>query len=331
MRLKSSVTRYARFCFFGLLLASVPLAARAEPQREGACDGVDYNRMILDIIKSLPEGGGYSLSARTVQMPTISAHNIGAGRWEMRVYDGHPSYCTSAAYALYARLVASLHNAGTLRLSPAQLRAFKITRRMPDGTARLDGEGLFGIFNANGAGVAAFLKHTGTGFSFRDDKLAYARPGDFLKLFWNDKVGAHEQGHQVVYTGRREISGRDMVCFWGSQRQNRKRRGGRTEALYFSASPTAKFQDGYGEACRPRSDVKAMIFSRVTCMQHLAAGLEAMGRKADPRTGKPYLFVDDYLRSIRTESSDHATLDAKYDILPAPASAFADVGIAPLR
>jgi hypothetical protein len=227
-------------------------------------------------------------------------------------------------------------------LSPEQLGSLDIKRRMPDGSARVDGQGPFAIFNSNGAGVAAFLKHTGTGFSFRDDKLGHARPGDFLKLFWNENVGATERGHQVVFTGRREVAGREMICFWSSQRQNRKkRRGHGTEALYFAASADGKVHEGYGEVCRPRSDVKAMIFSRVTCMEHLAAGLEAMAAQAAARGGKPDLFVDEYLYSIRTQSSDHATLDRMYGIVqtslpvpvraPAPVpAAVADSGIAPL-
>jgi hypothetical protein len=42
--------------------------------------------------------------------------------------------------------------------------------------------------------------------------------------------------------------------------------------------------------------------------------------------GLPYPFVDAYLASLRTKSSDQATLDSMYDIVPAPAS-FA--GLAP--
>ena len=324
MRITSSAAWLVRIGFAGAALVTVAASAHADP-RADVCGNVDYNAMLLRIIEGLPNGGGYSLNAKTVEMPTVTAHNIGAGNWELRVYDGHPSHCTGAAYALFTHLVAKLHNGGAIHLGARALASLEVTRTTPDGTARLDGEGPFGIFNSNGAGVAAFLKHTGTGFSFRDDKLEFARAGDFLKLFWNGNVGATEQGHQVVYTGHRTIAGRDMVCFWGSQRQNRKRRGGRTEALYFPASATAKVHDGYGEVCRPRGDIKQMIFSRVTCMAHLSAGLESMAKKAG---GPPDLFVDEYLRSISSKSSDHATLNRAYDILPAPAS-FADSGMAP--
>lgn len=311
------------------VLAALSLGAHAEPLGARACGGVDYNAMILDIIKGLPSGGGYSRDS-SFQLPTITAHNIGGGHWEMRAYDGFPSHCASAAYAVYARLVAVLHNGERISLSAEQIAALGAKNRMPDGTTLVDGQGAFQIFNANGAGVAAFLKHSGTGMSFRDDKLSYARPGDFLKLFWSENVGASEKGHQVIYTGHRVTNGRDMICFWGSQRQGKKKRSGGTEALYFPAEANGKVHEGYGEVCRPRSDVKEMIFSRVTCMEHLASGLEDMRARAHTRLGAPYVFVDDYLFSLRKTSSDQATLDRTYDISPAPApDSFANLTPAP--
>ncbi len=323
MRIKSSATRFV----VGLAMAALSLGAHAEPAGVRACGGVDYNAMILDIIKSLPSGGGYS-RGEDLQLPTVTANNIGAGRWEMKVYDGHPSHCTSATYAVYAHLAAVMQNEGRLSLTADQIRSLEALKTLPDGTHLVDGQGPFWIFNANGAGAAALLKHTGTGFSFRDDALSYARPGDFLKLFWNENVGASERGHQVVYLDHRETAGRDMICFWGSQHGGRKKRDGETETLYFPAAAGGEVQDGYGEVCRPRSDIKAMIFSRVTCMEHLAAGLEDMRAKAEARGaghfGLQYPFVDDFLYSLAEHSSDQATLDRTYDIQPSPA-AFADV------
>jgi hypothetical protein len=321
MNIHTSATRGARLLVAGLAMAALVSGARADSAPPRGCAGVDYNAMILDILKTMPKGGGYSLNSDVVQLPKITSHNIGGGRWEMRVYDGQPSHCTSATYAVFAHLVAVLNNGGAINLTPEQLSAVEISRTMPNGTARVDGQGLFGIFNSNGAGAAALLKHTGTGFSFRDEKLTYARAGDFLKLFWNENVGASEQGHQVVYLGNKVDDGRDMICFWGSQRQNKKKRSSGTGPLYFSSNGQ-EVQDGYGEVCRPRSDIKAMIFSRVTCMEHLGAGLQEMQAKAEAKGG--YVFVDDFLYALREESSNHAKLDNLYDIQPAPAE-FADI------
>ena len=316
MRITSSATRCICAGAAFAIATMLSLGARAEPLARG-CAGTDYNAMILDIIKGLPSGGGYSRGG-SFQLPTITAHNIGGGHWEMRVYDGFPSHCTSATYAVLTRLIAVLQDSGRIALDGEQIATLSAKNRMPDGTRLVDGQGPFQIFNANGAGTAALLNHTGTGMSFRDDKLAYARPGDFLKMFWNENVGASEQGHQVIYLGHKTVGSRDMLCFWGSQRQNKKKRPGGTEALYFPAADGGKVEDGYGEACRPRSDIKAMIFSRVTCMEHLAAGLDAMGAKAIETRGMPFPFVDEFLVSLRKTSFDHAALDRVFGILAAP-------------
>lgn len=316
MRITSSATRRVCAGMAFAVLTTLSVGAQAGPLSRG-CAGTDYNAMIIDIIKGLPSGGGYSRGS-DFQLPTITAHNIGAGHWEMRVYDGFPSHCTSATYAVFARLVAVLQDNGRIALNGEQIATLSAKNRMPDGTRLVDGQGTFQIFNANGAGAAALLKHTGTGVSFRDDKLLYARAGDFLKLFWNENVGASEQGHQVIYLGHKTEGSRDMLCFWGSQRQGKKKRPGGTEALYFPAAAGGKVKDGYGEVCRPRSDIKAMIFSRVTCMEHLAAGLEHMRAKAIESRGAPLPFVDEFLVSLRKTSADHAALDRVYGIIAAP-------------
>jgi hypothetical protein len=90
---------------------------------------------------------------------------------------------------------------------------------------------------------------------------------------------------------------------------------------YFPAQPNAKVHNGYGEVCRPRGDIKHMIFSRIVCMENLASGLAAMRARANV-SGEgghvsPFAFVDEFLLSIQRQPSDHATLDRMYDIRPA--------------
>ena len=68
-------------------------------------------------------GGG------SFQLPTVTAHNIGGDRWEMRAFDGFPSHCASATYAVYARLVAVLQNSGSINLSGEQILS-QLTRRL---------------------------------------------------------------------------------------------------------------------------------------------------------------------------------------------------------
>lgn len=304
--------------------------ARAQAPDAPACRGVDYNRMILDIVRSLPKGGGYNRDHP--ELPIVAGLESGT-RWEMLVRHGHPSHCTSATYTIFLHLATVLQSNRKLNLNGEEIGALEAAKTMPDGTHLVDGQGPFWIFNSNGAGTAALLYHTGTGFSFRDDKLEHAKPGDFLKLFWNKNVGATERGHQVVYTGRRIVQGREMVCFWGSQHQGTKVRSGHgAEPLYFPAYEDGKVYDGYGEVCRPREDIMGMIFSRVSCMENLAAGLDAMKAKAQARGpapgGMPYLFVDDYLHSLQEKSSDAATLDKTYGIMHVDDVTTATVGTA---
>ena len=202
MRIASSPARCVCVSMAFAVLASLSLGAQAEPSGARGCAGTDYNAMILDIIKGLPSGGGYSRGG-SFQLPTITAHNIGGGHWEMRVYDGFPSHCTSATYVVLARLIAVLQDKGRIALSGEQIEGLAAKNRMPDGTTLVDGQGAFQIFNANGAGTAALLKHTGTGMSFRDDKLAYARPGDFLKMFWNDMISCSDVFRDPILSSAR--------------------------------------------------------------------------------------------------------------------------------
>lgn len=309
-------------------LVLAPALAPSHAIAEPSCAGIDYNAKVMEIIRALPTGGGYSRGNSFVS-PKFQTHNIGGGNWELRVYDGFPSHCTSATYALFGHLVALLHNGGKIALTADQLRWLEVSWRTPDGAALVDGQDPWWIFNANGAGAAALIKHTGIGVSFRDDKLAEARPGDFLKIFWNGNVGASEQGHQVVYTGRRQVGGGEMICFWGSQKQGTRKRNGRRQPLYFPAREGGKVHNGYGEVCRPRGDIKHMVFSRITCMEQLSAGLADMRARADVNGEGPLRmlrpFEDTYLMSLRKKSSDHATLDSAYDIRP-DASSLASVG-----
>ena len=86
----------------GLWLAA---PAHAQVADAPACRGVDYNRMILDIVHNLPKGGGYDRDHP--ELPVVASLEI-AGRWEMLVRHGHPSHCTSATYSVFAHLAVLL-------------------------------------------------------------------------------------------------------------------------------------------------------------------------------------------------------------------------------
>ena len=78
-------------------MAALSLGVSAQTPDAPACRGVDYNRMILDIVHNLPKGGGYNRDHP--ELPIVSGLEL-AGRWEILVRHGHPSHCTSATYSV---------------------------------------------------------------------------------------------------------------------------------------------------------------------------------------------------------------------------------------
>ena len=88
----------------GALLAA---PAHAQMADAPACRGVDYNRMILDIVHNLPKGGGYDRDHP--ELPVVASLEID-NRWEMLVRHGHPSHCTSATYSVFAHLATVLQS-----------------------------------------------------------------------------------------------------------------------------------------------------------------------------------------------------------------------------
>jgi hypothetical protein len=108
-----------------------------------------------------------------------------------------------------------------------------------------DGEGVWGRWNANGPGTARLFYELGLGRNFTD--FAQARPGDFMKIFWNKNVGRRESGHSVIFLGLIAHPDGEYVRFWSSN-----------------------LPGGYGEKEVPRAKVAAAIFSRLMNPENLS-------------------------------------------------------------
>jgi hypothetical protein len=89
----------------------------------------------------------------------------------------------------------------------------------------------------------------GLGRNFTD--WTQARPGDFMKIFWNEHIGRGESGHSVVYLGRCLEDGVRMVRYWSSNQGK-----------------------GYGFAQVPEDRVKRAIFSRLTSPEAIARAVD---------------------------------------------------------
>lgn len=209
------------------LFLGVTFAARA----------ADWNPAVLAAIESMPSGGGYAVTREAAEALRASA-NVGDGRLVVNARTATPSYCSGATYLLLLKVVADAQARGALRLDERELRAL-----LP--TGQRDGHGTWGRWNANGPGTARWFHELGLGRNFTS--YDEARPGDFMKIFWRDAVGANERGHLVVYLGAETRDGVDYVKFWSSNKPG-----------------------GYGTKIVKKAEIARALFSRLEHPERLA-------------------------------------------------------------
>ena len=186
------------------------------------------NRLVIETLKQMPPGGGYSPSASANR---ALSQAVGTRDGKLLVNPSHatPSYCSGATYLVFLKTLSTLESRGQLMLNPATIVALKPAGQ-PDGT------GIWGRWNANGPGTAVLFHELGLGSNFTD--LGKALPGDFLKIFWNDGIGSTEHGHSVVFLGYNPKA--DSVTFWSSN-----------------------IPGGYGEKTVSHRKIHRMLFSRL--------------------------------------------------------------------
>lgn len=227
----------------------------------------DYNALVLKKIDAMPAGGHYA--AYRKDAPEVERFNdlyatVGAlgkalevdrrGRMVVKPNRAMPgSFCSSATYLLFCEVIAGLQRDGVV---PTDAR---LSRELVDVGGkedvihgRLDGVGLFGHWNADGPGTAVLFHRLGLGRNFLG--YANARPGDFLKIFWNDKIGKGERGHLVVYLGENEKG--DAIRVWSSNQQN------------------ANGTSGYGTMWVAKSRIHRALFSRLEHPERLIRWLD---------------------------------------------------------
>lgn len=207
----------------------------------------DWNAAVLAAIRTMPTGGGYAVTSEAGARLRASTQ-IAGGTLRVNAATARPSYCSGATYLVLLKVLARAQADGAVRLDEAAVAA------LPPAMQR-DGAGVWGRWNANGPGAARLFHELGAGRSFTD--WSAARPGDFLKIFWRDAVGARERGHLVVYLGRETRDGQEFVRFWSSNKP-----------------------DGYGEKSVPRSRIARALFTRLDRPQAFAAAATLPARDA---------------------------------------------------
>ncbi len=226
----------------------------------------ELNQAVLQSIQALPEGGGYAVNgaAFSALRGAIRSQKGIPGILEVDMGSARPSFCSGATYLVFL---------GALqRLVPEALRSEELVRAFLV-RGQPDGIGIWGRWNANGPGTAVLFQEADLGRNF--EELEKAEPGDFLKIFWNDGVGANEKGHSVVYLGRRGEAGEEEIQFWSSNQPG-----------------------GYGVKWVSRSRMRRLLFSRLERPENIRRVLEIAPS-------------DSYLSRLNREASSWSELEKK--------------------
>jgi hypothetical protein len=234
-----------------MLLTLVPLALlggctplTAGRVNRAASAPTDYNALVLRAVASMPVGGGYSVqpSAARALAEAMALREDGI---EVRTQPIQ-SFCSGATYLVFLKTLA------LARENQAPWKREVLEALLVKGQD--DGTGVWGRWNANGPGTARLFFELGLGRNFSD--WSQAKPGDFMKIFWNPHIGGKESGHSVIYLGTKDVDGTTYVGIWSSNTSN----------------PDGT--SGMGVKWYPRSQIHRALFSRLENLEALEKVLE---------------------------------------------------------
>ncbi len=252
----------------------------------GIANGEDWNQVILKQIEAMPAGGNYARYREDLPEArrfddlygTIEGLSLalsgreGTGLELIPKSAASHSFCSSATYLLFCGVISTLQRGGLVASDSAlteELAAVGDPGEVIHG--KLDGIGLFGHWNADGPGTAVLFERLDLGSNFSE--IEDAKPGDFMKIFWNDYIGKGERGHLVVFLGR-DVA-RNAIQVWSSNLKN-------TDGT-----------SGYGTMWVDRSRIVRQIFSRLERPENLSKWLLLTEAER----------TSDYLIRIRMSSS----------------------------
>ena len=197
-----------------------------------------WNSLVLREISEVADFGGYYTSgsggpySQSTYQGMNAAFKMSGGRAVINIDKARPSFCSSACYMLLLKTISDYNGSSIGSSAWTALRPYTVSglRYAP----QEDGVGCWGRANANGPGMAVLIKELGAGKNIYignrseySSSTAYwntwakAEPGDFLKIFRSDAIGAVERGHMVVFIGSKyatNSSGKrdDIIYYWSS-------------------------------------------------------------------------------------------------------------------
>lgn len=215
---------------------------------------VDMNERVMTAITEMPKAGGYVLTNTSAEALRDSfSWNLD----EIIFQPKTPSYCTTATYGVFFKALLSYWKEQGFP-EKAVIEFYKANMEY-------DGVGVWGRWNSNGPGTAKFFRDLDLGKNFTE--LSEARPGDFLKIYWNLEIGKNERAHSVVFLS----ADKDTITFWSSNTDTK----------------------GFGVRTIDKSLAKRLLFSRLERPENAANMLKVP-------------LTDDFLASMLTKVSSWA-------------------------
>lgn len=211
----------------------------------------------------MPSGGGSEANAKSMRA-LEEAIQVRRDQLEIKPAAAQTTYSSGATYLVFLQALQAVLPPGTLSGPVAEALAVK---------GQPDGVGVWGRWNANGPGTACLFDELRLGPNFTSFEDAQA--GDFMKAFFADSVGRREHSLSMIYLGREQQNGMEMVRVWSSIKPF-----------------------GYGEAVIPRDRISFAIFSRLEKPANIVQA---------PRLA----FKNHYLASLLTTDSSKEEAMAK--------------------
>lgn len=204
----------------------------------------DFNSYVLKTIMLVDDGGGYYTGRAKKEELDNNAWEgmdnaviLENGKVEIDLSKAKPSFCSSAIYMALLNSLSNWDKEGIISYEAwKNLKPYTVEGR--DWPIQADGVGCWGRGNANGPGFAVLIEELGAGKniylppkdSFDNSEDYYdmwknIEPGDFIKIFWNEYIGANdelsEKGHMVIFLDYEEIIDENgqkdgLVYYWSS-------------------------------------------------------------------------------------------------------------------
>ncbi len=198
----------------------------------------DFSAIVHRAVKEdMPTNGGYGASGTASKnLRSAIAWSEKDNQLNITPATAKPAFCSGACYLALVQSLKNWEKQSTVKLTPEAWKKLAVT-------PQADGVGIWGRANANGPGFAKLVYDLKAGINFTD--IQAAKPGDFLKFFWNKEIGCKERGHIVIFLSYTEEKGVKYITYWSANKP-----------------------DGYSIRKMALSKMHHLIFTRITNPQN---------------------------------------------------------------